>query len=150
MRFVALILGASLCAAPALAAPDAVLKGAISGADNGGYRDLPFKAPAGVKRLTVSFSHTGAEQKTVIDLGLFDNERFRGWSGGDKATFTLSATDATPSYLPGPICPGTWKLILGVPNIRKGVVSQYEAKIHFSHAGDRPAVSTFSDAPLRS
>ncbi len=28
---------------------------------------------------------------------------FRGWSGGNKRTFTLSASDATPSYLPGPI-----------------------------------------------
>jgi hypothetical protein len=80
---------------------------------------------------------------------MFDGERFRGWSGGNKSTFTVSATDATPSYLPGPIRPGKWKLVLGIPNIRQGISSEYEAKIHFSHSGDRPAVSTFSDAPLR-
>lgn len=150
MRFVALILGACLCAAPALAAPDVVLKGAISGKDNGGYRDLPFKVPAGVKRVTVSFSHTGAEQKTVIDLGLFDNERFRGWSGGDKTTFTLSATDATPSYLIGPIHSGVWHLILGIPNIRKDAKATYEADITFTREGAPLPETTFSDAPLAS
>jgi hypothetical protein len=115
MRLVALILGACLCAGPAVAAPDVLLKGAISGKDNGGYRDVPFKVPAGVTRITVTFSHTGGGQKTVIDLGLFDNERFRGWSGGDKTRFTLSETDATPSYLAGPLHAGTWHLILGIP-----------------------------------
>jgi hypothetical protein len=31
-------------------------------------------------------------------LGIFDLHRFRGESGGDKSHFTLSETDATPSY----------------------------------------------------
>ncbi len=105
--------------------------------------------PKGVTRVTVDFSYTERDKHTTIDLGLFDGERFRGWSGGNKSSFTISETDATPSYLPGPVRPGTWKLILGVPNIREGVRAEYEAKIHFSHAGDRPAVSTFSQSPLR-
>ena len=66
-----------------------------------------------------------------------------------KASFTLSETDATPSYLPGPIRPGKWKLILGVPNIREGVRSEYTANVYFAHSTDLPAVSTFSGAPLR-
>lgn len=145
-----LLASAALSCAAQKTSSDLDLHGTISYANHQTYVEVPFEVPKGVTRVTVSFSYTGRDQHTTIDLGLFDNERFRGWSGGNKSTFTLSATDATPSYLPGPIRPGTWKLILGVPNIRKGVVSQYEAKIHFSHAGDRPAVSTFSDAPLRS
>jgi len=135
----------------ATAAPDIVaelvLTGVLTRADHETYKELEFDVPPGVERLTVVFSHTGREQKATIDLGLFDPERFRGWSGGDKMTFTLSATDATPSYLPGPIRPGRWLLILGVPNIRIGCEAAYEAKIYFGR-GEATEVSRFSDAPL--
>jgi hypothetical protein len=128
---------------------DLDLHGTITYANRQSYVEVPFEVPNGVTRVTVEFSYTERDKHTTVDLGMFDSERFRGWSGGNKSTFTVSATDATPSYLPGPIVPGRWKLILGVPNIREGVRSEYEAKIHFSHAGDRPDVSTFSPAPLR-
>jgi hypothetical protein len=149
MRALLLAVFALCIAQTASAAPDVVLKGAIAGKDNGTYRDIPFAVPAGVTRITVSFTHTGQQQKTVIDLGLFDSERFRGWSGGDKTTFTLSATDATPSYLPGPIHAGTWHLILGIPNIRKDATATYEADITFTRKGAQLPASAFSDAPLR-
>ncbi len=150
MRGVVAVLGVLLCAEPALAdpAPDVVLKGSISGSDNLGYRDVPFRVPDGIRRITITLTHTGAEQHTVIDLGLFDNERFRGWSGGDKTTITLSETDATPSYLIGPIRAGTWHLILGIPSIRKDAVAEYEADIRFTHNGAPLPDSAFSDAPL--
>lgn len=141
-------LGANSCQAQEVR-PDLVLRGTVSYADRQTYRELPFAVDKGVTRVTVEFSYTERDKHTSIDLGLFDNERFRGWSGGNKSTFTVSETDATPSYLPGPIRPGKWKLILGIPNIESGVSSNYEAKIFFSHAGDVPAVSTFSAAPLR-
>lgn len=129
---------------------DLDLHGTLTYANRQSYVEVPFEVPKGVTRVTVEFSYTERDKHTTVDLGMFDSERFRGWSGGNKSTFTVSATDATPSYLPGPIVPGRWKLILGVPNIREGVRSVYEARIHFSHAGDRPQVSTFSRAPLRS
>jgi len=128
---------------------DLDLRGTVTYANNQTYVEVPFVVPSGVTRLTVDFSYTERDKRTTIDLGIFDGERFRGWSGGNKSSFTISETDATPSYLPGPIRPGTWKLILGVPNIRKDVRAEYEAKIHLSHAGERPAVSTFSQTPLR-
>jgi hypothetical protein len=126
---------------------DVVLAGELTRADHESYRELAFDVPAGVERLTVVFAHTGKEEKATIDLGLFDPERFRGWSGSNKLKFTLAATDATPSYLPGPITPGRWTLILGVPNIREGKSAQYLAAIFFGH-GETATVSTFSDAPL--
>lgn len=142
----------ALLATPALAAeraPDIVLSGTITGADNQTYRELPFAVPAGIGRVTIRFRYSGKEQHTTIDLGLFDPERFRGWSGGNKDSFTLSATDATPSYLPGPIVAGAWKLILGIPNIRKGQSASYEARIWLDAPGAPFAVSAFSDAPLK-
>src|SRR5580700_1518165 len=86
--------------------PDVVLNGVITLADHGRYKEIPFTVPEGVARLTVEFAYTGREQRTTIDLGIFDGERFRGWSGGNKASFTIAATDATPSFLAGPVRAG--------------------------------------------
>jgi hypothetical protein len=143
-----IFLGFDLCFAQQ-ASPDLVLHRIVTYSDRQTYIELPFDVPQGVTRITIESSYTERDKHTTIDLGLFDGERFRGWSGGNKSSFTLSETDATPSYLPGPVRPGTWKLILGVPNIRAGVRSEYTAKIYFARAADQPAASTFSQAPLR-
>jgi hypothetical protein len=129
------------CVATAQQQPDLVLSGTISRADYQRYKEVAFTVPEGATRLTVEFTYTGREQQTVIDLGVFDGERFRGWSGGNKSSFTLSAADATPSFLAGPIRAGRWFLLLGVPNIREGVTSPFTAKIYFGRS---------TDAPLRS
>ena len=117
--------------------PDLTLRGVATEADHETYIEAPFKVPAGVTRLTITFDYPRA-QRTVLDLGLLDQERFRGWSGGERLSFTLSAEEATASYLLGPIVPGRWTLLIGVPNIRKGVTAAYEAKIWFGR-GSAPA-----------
>ena len=128
--------------------PAVVLSGVLTGKDHETYRLLPFEVPPGVSRITVEFSYTGREQHTTLDLGIDDPAGFRGWSGGSKSSFTISATDATPSYLAGPITPGVWKLVIGVPNIRQDNRSEYKANIFFESAdGSRPTIS-FSK-PLR-
>jgi hypothetical protein len=128
---------------------DITLHRTITYADRQTYIELPFDVSEGITRVTIESSYTERDKHTTIDLGLFDGERFRGWSGGNKSSFTISETDATPSYLSGPIRPGRWKLILGVPNIREGVRSEFSAKVYFAHAGDAITVSTFSQVPLR-
>ena len=127
-------------------APDVTLNGTMTGADNETYREVPFEVPAGVVRLTVEFSFTGRDEKTTLDLGLRDPVRWRGWSGGDKSRYVLEEANATPSYLPGPLPPGTWKLVIGVPNIRKTTTSDFTAKIWFDHA-DAPFPG-FLTAPI--
>ena len=129
-------------------APDLLLEGAITREDHETYRALPFDVPEGVLRITVAFEYERVH-RTTIDLGLLDTRGFRGWSGGDKSLITLSAEDATPSYLPGPIPAGRWSLLLGIPNIRRGVRAAYAARIYFSHSVAAPRVSTFSDHPLK-
>jgi hypothetical protein len=131
-------LAATLLALGAMAAPapDLTLTGAMTGADHETYREVPFKVQAGVTRLTVEFEYTGKDQKSVIDLGLRDPVRFRGWSGGNKNRFTLSDADATPSYLPGPLPAGQWKLVLGVPNLRKDGRADYTARIWFQRGAE--------------
>jgi hypothetical protein len=125
--------------------PDFVLQGSVTHADETHYRMLPFQVPAGVQRITVELDYTEHEKHTAIDLGLFDPARFRGWSGGNKSSFTVSETDATPSYLSGPLPEGTWHLLLGIASIREGVQANYTAKIYFSRLSAKPDVfSSFS------
>jgi hypothetical protein len=130
-------------------AADLTLRGSITEANRETYVEIPFEVPSGVVRVSVEFSYTGHERQTTIDLGLFDGERFRGWSGGNKSAFTVSETDATPSYLAGPVRAGMWKLILGVPSVGVGVRSEYLAKVFFMRAGEVAAVSTFETTPVR-
>jgi len=122
------------------------LTGVFTGKDHQTYREVPFKVPAGTTAVTVEFSYTGKDQKSVIDLGLRDPERFRGWSGGNKSRFTVTETWATPSYLPGPLPAGAWKLILGVPNLRKDGRAEYTAKVTLDHD---PTFHGFAAAPLK-
>lgn len=111
---------------------DLVLEGKVTGSQNKIYFEVPFDVPAGVHRISVAFSYTGKDQKTTLDLGIADPERFRGNSGGNKSHFTISETDATPSYLPGVILPGKWKLLISVPNIRPTERADYRAEIRFN------------------
>jgi hypothetical protein len=133
LRWLALVL--LLIAPPALAQeagkPDLVLTGEITGADHQTYKPVTFDVPAGVTRLSVAFDYTGRENKTVVDLGLLDPVRFRGWSGGNKKAFFVSTEAATASYLPGPLPAGKWTLLLGVPNARPNSKATYEAKVWF-------------------
>jgi hypothetical protein len=130
--------------AHAAAQPDLVLRGRLDGADHQTYRTVPFAVPAGVQRLTVEFSYDGKAQRSVIDLGLLGPDgAVVGWSGGNKSVFTVSAVDATPSYLPTPTRAGAWSLLLGVPNLRKDGHAAYTARVWFARtldAADEPAV----------
>ena len=135
-------------AAPAWArdrVPDLVLTGQIVGTDHQTYKPVTFDVPPGVTRLTVAFDYTGKDQKTVVDIGLMDPQRFRGWSGGNKRGFTLAVEDATPSYLPGPLPAGRWTLLLGVPNTRAATVASYEARIFLERTPGAPGAAA---APL--
>lgn len=146
LAWVILLLGTSSALAQVPdRAPDLVLAGELTGADHEIYRELPFEPPAGTRRITVAFDYAGREDRTTVDLGLFGPAGFRGWSGGNKSVFTVSATDATPSYLPGPLESGVWRLVLGVPNIRPDARAAYEARIWFE---DEKAFGGFAAAPL--
>lgn len=149
-----LYLSILFCAVPIFAAklaavpPDVVLTGTVTSA-TGVYPEVPFDVPSGIRRITVTFSYTGREEKTTLDLGIADPQRFRGWSGGDKSGFTIATSDATPSFLPGPVVAGRWRLLIGVANLRPGQASQYRAEIRFERVGQHQAEG-FADAPISS
>jgi len=117
--------------------PDRLLEVRLTGSDHQTYKRLPFDVPSGVGRITIETEYTGQSERTVVDFGLIDQaDKLVGWSGGNKKTFTLSEFDATPSYSPRAIFPGTWHLLIGVPNIRPDSTSLLKAKIYFSKSSD--------------
>ena len=130
--------------------PDLVLRGTVEGKDNHTYRLISFTVPPGTARITLEVNYSGKEQHTVLDWGLFDPSGFRGWSGGNKSLFTVSASDATPSYLPGEIVPGLWKLLIAVPNIRPDTTSEFTANVYFSRSGVVAAEPGILPAVLKS
>ncbi|MBN1934019.1 MAG: PHP domain-containing protein [Anaerolineae bacterium] len=94
------------------------------------YPLLPFDVPEGTARITVEYTFekgalTSPQDKNEIDLGLFDPRGhhflnapgFRGWSGGARSTVFVAADEATPGYLPGPLQPGQWHVLLGLYKI---------------------------------
>jgi len=145
---VLLLLFSGLAARGAEREPDTILTGTLTGADHETYRELPFEVPAGVERLTLEFDYTGKQERSVIDIGVRDPQRFRGWSGGDKSRLVIEEADATPSYLPGPLPAGTWSLLLGVPNIRKTSQAHFTARIWFDRSGT--AFPGFATQPIKS
>ncbi len=122
-----------------------VLHGTVTGSQNKTYFEVPFDVPTGVHRISVDFAYTGKDHKTTLDLGIADPERFRGNSGGNKSHFTIGENDATPSYLPGPIQAGKWKLLISVPNIRSAERAEYRAEVRFNSKSEDAG---FALAPL--
>jgi hypothetical protein len=117
-------------------APSAVLElaGHLSPGDKqaSAYKLLPFQVPAGIARLEVEYCFSDDEPGgflraagNILDIGLFDPRGsdflyargFRGWSGAARRSFFVTPHEATPGYLPGPILPGEWQVLLGLYRI---------------------------------
>jgi len=84
------------------------------------YLLLPFEVPQGTKAIGIRYDYD--RENNTLDLGLFDPRGhefpaacgFRGWSGSARDRVVIGEHWATPGYLPGPIYPGTWHVILGL------------------------------------
>lgn len=79
------------------------------------YRYVRFDVPAGTGDVRVTLDYD--RSRGVVDLGCFDAHGFRGYSGGARDEFTVTATTATPGYLPGPLTAGTWAVLLGLHRV---------------------------------
>lgn len=71
-------------------------------------REVPFEVPAGTAAVTVRLSYDRSQG--VLDLGCGSPDGFRGWSGGARDEYTITADWATPGYLPGAVEAGTWRV----------------------------------------
>jgi predicted metal-dependent phosphoesterase TrpH len=83
------------------------------------FQCVPFDVPPGCTSITVVQIYDKPLGNS-LDIGLWDQRGFelydgrnystgfRGWSGGAKSNFTLSAANASTGYIPGSIEPGIW------------------------------------------
>jgi hypothetical protein len=104
-----------------------VLTGHIEPEQVSTYVYAPVDVPAGTTEVHVrqDYSNRGPNH---LDLGVFgpggiepgNSAGFRGCSGGARSDFTISASYATPGYMPGPIEPGTWNVALGPYRVAPG------------------------------
>jgi hypothetical protein len=118
---------------------------------------LPVDVPRGVREIEVVYRYDRppGTPGNALDIGIFSpagtqlgNARgFRGWSGGFRDRFTISASDATPGYLPGRLERGRWQLILGPYTVaRQGLNYQVDITLRYGEPGEaftpRPAPDT--------
>jgi hypothetical protein len=84
------------------------------------YIEVPFQVPAGTEQIKVTMEviQEGVAS-SIIDLGVKDQSRVRGWSGGARTEFFIHLAKATPGYLHGPIEAGEWAVLLGVYKVAK-------------------------------
>lgn len=81
--------------------------------DQGIIMELPFTLPDHVADLTVDLKPTWSPPY-VVDFGVADPTRIRGWSGGARFNCHISRFQATSGYLPGPLKKGNWSVLLGL------------------------------------
>jgi hypothetical protein len=124
-------------------------KGRFADPDGPDWVYLPFRVPQGVRAISVKYRYeplpVGPTTLNVVDIGIFDpsgrgpgNARgFRGWSGGARDSFRISRSSATPGYLPGPITPGRWNIVLGPYQITApGTPYRVDVTLHFGRRGE--------------
>lgn len=122
------------------------ITGTITRADYERLIEREFEVAPGTDSIEVTLSYSGEERRTVIDLGLRGPRGFRGWSGGGPQTIVTGQTFASYGYLPGAIEPGTWAVVLGIPNIREGSRDAYSLEIR-QFARERPRFLPVRDDP---
>ncbi|GAA1870270.1 CehA/McbA family metallohydrolase [Asanoa iriomotensis] len=107
-------------------------------------RTLPVAVPPGTAALTVRLDYPRGAG--VLDLGCLDAAGFRGWSGGARDSFTITAGWATPGYLPGELRPGEWHVLLRLHRIPPDGL---EFEVTATTSGTAPAEPEPPAAPPR-
>ncbi|MBI2896717.1 MAG: CehA/McbA family metallohydrolase [Deltaproteobacteria bacterium] len=106
-----------VCVAPDAFAGEEVLvfDGEVPTDDDSRFFQIPFEVPAGVVEIEVR--HDDLSEANILDWGLFDPVRFRGWGGGNVEPAVVGIDAASRSYLPGPLPAGTWRVRVGEAKI---------------------------------
>jgi hypothetical protein len=132
----------TLAQAPAPVIETRVLNGRFA-AGGPRYQYLPFDVSPGTQSVTISYSYSGDDGSSVIDLGLFEpgpltlgTPAFRGYSGGAQRTITVGRNNASPGYRIGPLPAGQWHVLLGMYRVSPAGV---DVQVRISEAKEDPA-----------
>lgn len=116
---------------------------------------LPVDVPPGSRGLRIELDYD--RSAAVLDLGCLGPSGFRGWSGGARGSFTITADRATPGYLPGELEPGTWQVMIGIYRLPPdGIdytvtaeVTSTRDRLRADPAAEPPAPPPLTDRPPR-
>ena len=105
-------------------------EGYLTARDCKRYIQHAFDVPAGCGRIDVDFSYApqwAQGIKNLLTLTVFDPRGFRGAGhrSGTEHHVTVSATEATPGYVPGPLPAGTWTVEVDTHLIMPGETVRY-------------------------
>lgn len=115
----------------------------IEHARAGTYFTLPFSMPSDTASLSLTYRYEHQQESeirvtngrfvarqvvNIIDLGLIAPDGVQvGASGSDKSEIYLDETHATPGYVPCPLVPGEWQILVGAYKVAaEGVSVSYE------------------------
>jgi hypothetical protein len=93
---------------------------------------IPFDVPAGTQEIEIL--HDDLSDANILDFGLNDPAGYRGWGGGTGENTVVGVSAASRAYVPGPMTPGKWSVVVG-----KAKIIASPAKYH--------VVVTFRDTP---
>lgn len=105
-----------------------------------------FTVPEGAARIDIDFRYEPkriGDHSNLLTLSLFDpqGERGTGHRGQPTQHVTLSASDATPGYIPGPLLPGEWDIMVNANLINPGAAVSYDLEITIGF-DNQPAAPT--------
>jgi hypothetical protein len=77
----------------------------------GDYVDVAFEVPAGTREIQIQ--HSDGSAGDILDWGVWSPGGFRGWGGGLTDDAVIAVDQSSRGYLPGPIAPGAWTVVVG-------------------------------------
>jgi hypothetical protein len=154
-------------------APDQVISGSFSAAQEGDFVFLPVDVPAGQTSIRVKYCYdqpelpTNARIRHTLDVGLYQplaqgdaiwaGPEFRGWSGSNISDFTVTPEGYSPvngagttrGYLPGPIPTGRWAIELGLASVVGQNGGDIDGKVDWRVEVDWGADGADADEPYQ-
>ncbi|MDQ0419528.1 hypothetical protein J2045_000538 [Peteryoungia aggregata LMG 23059] len=98
------------------------------------FVEIPFTVGGDIERIEVAYHFPFGGGGSVIDLGVAQHGRMRGWSGAERGFITLEEDRATPGYDCGPLA-GAWHAVLGIVKI--GPACKVDVKIRLIRKRER-------------
>ena len=108
---------------------------------------VPFDVPAGTAELEVE--HDDLSEANILDWGLLDPNGNRGWGGGNSENAVVGVHAASRSYVPGPLPPGQWNVVIGKAQVPE-VPIQYQLRVTLRDAetlAPQPERAPYQPAP---
>ena len=106
---------------------------------------LDFQVPPGTKEIEIK--HDDKSGSNILDWGLLDQRGYRGWGGGTTEPIVIGEKAASRAYVPGPIVPGTWRVVVGKAKIASKP-APYHVEIELRTAPTLPVVPRRPYAPV--